>query len=154
MVQGSYSNIDKSQVIGYFLSMKASDFNPLEDDECIVFSDWLKANNIPAAHIANESRSSSKNAMIRGAKLKRMGQSKGVWDYEVYVPIKGITGQVDCYQQLKIEMKRRKGGTVSAEQKQWRIIYELAGIPCKVCKGADEAIAFVSKYLKHEDFVI
>ena len=52
---------------------------PLEDDECIAFAYWLRMNNIPAAHIANESRSSSRNALIRGAKLKKMGQSKGVW---------------------------------------------------------------------------
>jgi len=134
------------------MSGESSTFNPLEDDECITFSSWLKLNNIPHAHIANESRSSNKNAIIRGAKLKKMGQSRGVWDYEVYVPIKGITGEVDCYELLKIEMKRRKGGTVSIEQKQWGKIYELAGIPCKICKGADEAIAFVNKYLKNDNF--
>lgn len=120
---------------------------PLEDDECIVFSNWLKLNNIPHAHIANESRSSSRNALIRGAKLKKMGQSKGVWDYEVFIPIKGITGTVDCYQQVKIEMKRKKGGTVSAEQKAWGKIYELAGIPCKICKGVTEAIDFVKTFM-------
>lgn len=120
---------------------------PIEDDECIDFAKWLRKNNIPAAHIANESRSSSKNAIIRGAKLKKMGQSKGVWDYEIFVPIKGITGAVDCYQQIKIEMKRLKGGTVSPEQKQWGKVYELAGIPCKVCKGADEAIEFVKSFM-------
>ena len=120
---------------------------PIEDDECIDFADWLRDNNIPHAHIANESRSSSKNAIIRGAKLKKMGQSKGVWDYEIYIPIKGITGAVDCYQQVKIEMKRQEGGTVSPEQKEWGKIYELAGIPCKVCKGADEAIAFIKSLM-------
>lgn len=130
--------------------MRASDIAPLEDEECIVFATWLRANKIPAAHIANESRSSSKNAMIRGAKLKKMGQSRGVWDYEVFVPIRGITGTVDCYQQLKIEMKKKKGGTVSLEQKEWKKVYELAGIPCKVCKGADEAIAFVNEYFKQK----
>ena len=130
--------------------MVKTNFNPLEDDECIAFSNWLKLNNIPHAHIPNESRSSSKSAIIRGAKLKKMGQSRGVWDYEVYVPIKGITGDVDCYELLKIEMKRRQGGVVSAEQKQWGKIYELAGLPCKICKGADEAIKFVSKYLKND----
>lgn len=130
--------------------MRASDIVPLEDEECIVFATWLRANKIPAAHIANESRSSSKNAMIRGAKLKKMGQSRGVWDYEVFVPIRGITGAVDCYQQLKIEMKKKKGGTVSPEQKEWKKVYELAGIPCKVCKGADEAIAFVDEYFKQK----
>lgn len=130
----------------------SSDFNPLEDVECEVFSNWLKLNNIPHAHIANESRSSSKSAMIRGAKLKRMGQSKGVWDYEIFIPIKGITGKVDCYQQVKIEMKRRKGGVISPEQKVWGKIYDLAGIPCKICKGADEAIKFVKNYLKEDYF--
>lgn len=127
-------------------------FNPLEDDECIAFSQWLNLNFIPHAHIANESRSGSKNAMIRGAKLKKMGQSRGVWDYELYIPIRGIDNTIDCYQQVKIEMKRRKGGTVSDEQKEWGKIYELAGIPCKICKGADEAIKFVKKYLRDDEF--
>ena len=131
--------------------MVANNFNPLEDDECIAFSDWLKINNIPHCHIANESRSSSRSAMIRGAKLKRMGQSRGVWDYEVYIPIKGITGRVDCYELVKIEMKRRKGGTVSPEQKQWGKIYELAGVNCKICKGADEAIKYVKSIMNEYD---
>jgi hypothetical protein len=134
--------------------MNTADFNPLEDDECIAFSQWLNLNNIPHAHIANESRSSSKNAMIRGAKLKRMGQSRGVWDYEVYIPIRGIDGHIDCYELLKIEMKRRKGGTVSIEQKVWGDIYEKAGIQCKVCKGSDEAIAFVKRFLTNYNGVV
>ena len=120
---------------------------PLEDDECIRFSNWLALNKIPHCHIANESRSGSRSAMIRGAKLKRMGQSRGVWDYEVYVPIKGITGTVDCYELVKIEMKRKKGGVVSPEQKVWGKIYEKAGITCKICKGADEAIDFVKSMI-------
>lgn len=131
--------------------MDKIEFNPLEDDECIAFSNWLRLNNIPHAHIANESRMNSKSAMIRGAKLKKMGQSRGVWDYDIFVPIKGITNRVDCYQELRVEMKRRKGGVVSPEQKEWGKIYELAGIPCKVCRGADEAIKFVNKYLKNDD---
>lgn len=120
---------------------------PIEDDECIVFSSWLKLRHIPHAHIANESRSSSRAAMIRGAKLKKMGQSRGVWDYEIFVPVYGVTGEVDDYQLIKIEMKRQNGGVVSPEQKEWGKIYETAGIPCKVCKGAKEAIAFVSEFL-------
>jgi len=121
---------------------------PLEDDECIAFADWLRLNNIPHCHIANESRSSSKSAMIRGAKLKRMGQSRGVWDYEIWVPQHSlIDGEIDDYQLLKIEMKRQHGGTVSPEQKEWQKIYEMAGVPCKVCHGAEEAIEFVKEFL-------
>ena len=120
---------------------------PLEEEEAIVLSQWLTLNNIPHHHIANESRSGSRNAAIRGAKLKKMGQSRGYYDYDIYVPIKGISGEVDCYELIKIELKRKKGGTVSKEQKELGEIYEIAGIPAKVCKGADEAIEFVQKYL-------
>ena len=124
---------------------------PLEDDECIKFHRWLVLRNIPHAHIANESRSSSRSAMIRGAKLKRMGQSAGVWDYEIFVPVYGIDKTIDDYQLLKIEMKRRQGGTVSPEQKAWGKIYETAGIPNKICKGADEAIEFVEQFVYNDD---
>ena len=120
---------------------------PLEDDECIKFSQWLSINKIPHCHIANESRSGSRSAMIRGAKLKRMGQSRGVWDYEVYIPIRGVTGAIDCYELVKIEMKRKYGGVVSPEQKIWGKVYEKAGITCKICKGADEAIDFVKSII-------
>lgn len=89
--------------------------------------------------------------MIRGAKLKRMGQSAGVWDYEIYVPIFGVTGEIDDYQLIKIEMKRRYGGTVSPEQKKWQKVYETAGIPNKICKGAKEAIAFVEQFMYNKD---
>lgn len=130
--------------------MDQNAFNPLEDDECKAFHQWLTINNIPHAHIANESRSNTRAAMIRGAKLKAMGQSRGVWDYEVFVPIKGIDGTIDCYEMLKIEMKRRHGGVVSVEQKIWGEVYEKAGVPCKICKGADEAIGFVKHYLDRD----
>lgn len=124
---------------------------PTEDNECVKFHMWLQVRHIPHAHIANESRSSSRNAMIRGAKLKRMGQSAGVWDYEIFVPVYGIDKTIDDYQLLKIEMKRQKGGTVSEQQKEWGKIYETAGIPNKICKGADEAIAFVEQFMYNED---
>ncbi len=134
--------------------MSTNEVIPIEDDECIVFHRWLELRNIPHAHIANESRSGSKNAMIRGAKLKKMGQSRGYFDYDVFIPIKGVNDEVDCYELIKIEMKRKKGGTVSAEQKEWQRIYELAGIPARVCKGAEEAIKFVEEYLQEPDFDI
>ena len=76
-----------------------------------------------------------------------MGQTAGVWDYEIFLPIEGIDGEVDAYQEIRIELKRRRGGTVSEAQKQWGKVYELAGIPCRVCKGAEEAIKFVREQI-------
>lgn len=126
---------------------------PLEDHECIKFAAWLAKHQIPATHIPNESRSSKRDAAIRARKLKIMGVSRGVWDYEVFVPIYDVDGDLAEYQLLKIEMKRQRGGgsTVSKEQKDWGKIYELAGIPCKICYGADEAIEFVSEFYREDD---
>ena len=118
---------------------------PLEDDEAKVFHRWLEIQKIPHAHIANESNGGSQSARIRGAKMKAMGQSKGVWDYEIFIPIKGITGTIDAYQEIRVELKRQKGGVVSSEQKAWGRIYEKAGIPCRICKGANEAIKFIEE---------
>ena len=111
------------------------------------FADWLRAQHIPHTHIANEMGGSTKTAKLRSIKAKRMGQSAGVWDYEIFLPIINTFGDVDAYQEIRVELKRRKGGTVSEAQKKWGQVYEMAGIPCAVCKGAEEAIVFVRKVL-------
>lgn len=129
---------------------------PIEDVECFDFVDWLNkfAPDVVYAHVANESRSSKKDAAIRGRKLQRMGQKRGVWDYELFVPVYDVDGEIGAYQELRIEMKRQRGGgsTVSKEQKDWKKVYESAGIPAKVCYGADEAIAFVKEYAQRIQF--
>lgn len=120
---------------------------PLEDDEARTFADWLRMVGLPHTHIANEIGGSTKTAKIRAIKAKKMGQSAGVWDYEIFLPVENLDGEIDAYQEIRIELKRKKGGTVSEAQKKWGKIYELAGIPCKVCKGAEEAVAFVREQL-------
>lgn len=129
---------------------------PLEDVECFNFVDWLNkyAPDVKYAHVANESRSSKKDAVIRGRKLQRMGQKRGVWDFELFVPIYDVDGEIGTYQELRIEMKRQRGGgsTTSAEQKEWGKIYDAAGIPTKICFGADEAIAFVKQLAQKIQF--
>lgn len=123
---------------------------PIEDVECEIFHRWLEEREIPHTHIPNESRSSKRDAAIRARKLQKMGVKRGVWDYEVYVPIYDCDKDLAEYQLLKIEMKRQRGGgsTVSPEQKDWGIVYNLAGIPHKICYGAQEAIDFVEEYYK------
>lgn len=116
---------------------------PLEDDEAKAFADWLRFNHIPATHIANEIGGSTKTAKLRAIKAKRLGQTAGVWDYEIFVPVYDMDGEIAAYQEARVELKRIKGSTVSSAQKKWGEIYEMAGIPCKICKGAREAIAFV-----------
>ena len=126
-------------------SIKGTDA-PLEDKECQDFHTWLEDRGIPHEHIPNESRSSKKDALIRGRKLKSMGVSSGYWDYDVYVPVKDTDGKIGGYELIKIEMKRAKKSlsTVSASQKKWGKIYTLAGIECHICYGALDAELVVS----------
>lgn len=121
---------------------------PLEDDEAVAFADWLRANHIPSTHIANEIGGSTRTAKIRALKAKRMGQTAGVWDYEIFLPVHDIDGEVSAYQEVRVELKRVKGSTTSPAQKEWGRIYEMAGIPCAVCKGAEKAIEFVQGVIK------
>ena len=121
---------------------------PLEDEEAVVFADWLRAMHIPHTHIANEIGGSTKVAKVRSIKAKRMGQTAGVWDYEIFLPIEGVDGKVDAYQEVRVELKRTKGGTVSTAQKQWGEVYDKAGIPCAICKGAEAAIKFVKSIIE------
>lgn len=114
---------------------------PIEDIECEVFHNWLDQYDIPHTHIPNESRSSKKDAVIRARKLQRMGVSSGYWDYDVYIPVIDVDGNVGSYELIKIEMKRAKKSlsTVSANQKKWGKVYELAGLECYICYGAEAA---------------
>jgi len=121
--------------------MAKTDNVPIEDIECMIFHNWLEERGIPHTHIPNESRSSNKNAIIRGRKLKSMGVSSGYWDYDVYIPILDIDGEVGGYELIKIEMKRVKKSLskVSLAQSNWGKIYDLTGIDYYVCYGAEQA---------------
>ena len=114
---------------------------PIEDVECEMFHRWLELYGIPHTHIPNESRSSKRDAYIRGAKLRKMGVSSGYWDYDVYIPVLDIDGDIGAYELIKIEMKRAKKSLskVSNDQKEWGKVYDMAGIPNFICYGAEEA---------------
>ena len=52
---------------------------PTEEEEQKAFVDWLNAKKYPHHHSPNEGGGGRQNA-IRGAKMKRLGMSKGYWD--------------------------------------------------------------------------
>ena len=81
----------------------------------------------------------------RALKMKRMGTSAGFPDLVLFIPVYGVTGEIDAYQPAFIEMKRKKGSTVSQAQQERITVIENSGIPCAVCKGAEAAVAFVEK---------
>ena len=73
-------------------------------------------------------------------KLKAEGVKPGVPD--LMLPV-----QRGEYAGLFLEMKRRKGGTVSAEQKSWMTALTAQGYKCLVCHGAEEAMAAIQNYM-------
>jgi hypothetical protein len=66
-------------------------------------------------------------SLATAGRLKAEGVSSGVPD--LFIPA----------WRLWIEMKRIKGGSVSAEQKDWIAYLEEVGYCAKVCKGAEDA---------------
>ena len=67
-------------------------------------------------------------------KLKAEGVSSGVPD--LFIPA----------WRLWVEMKRQKGGTVSAEQKDWAGYLSSVGYICIVAKGAEAAKVAISEF--------
>jgi hypothetical protein len=65
--------------------------------------------------------------MSTAARLKAEGVCAGVLD--LFIPA----------WKLWVEMKRQKGGSVSAEQKDWISYLESVGYTTLVCKGAEDA---------------
>ena len=82
-----------------------------------------------------------KRHVAHAVKMRDEGLKPGVPD--IFLPARrGVYGG------LFIELKRRRGGTVSVEQHDWiDMLWEL-GYRAEVCRGADAAIAAIESYLR------
>lgn len=113
---------------------------PLEDPEHLAFVQWWEKDypQYELIHIPNGGLrdSNKKRAAIRGAKLKKMGVKKGVWD--LFFP--------DLF--LWVEMKRQKGGRLTPEQKLFQQRREAAGYVCLVAYGWHDGMEKVKAFLK------
>lgn len=77
-------------------------------------------------------------SLAAAARLKVEGVSAGVPD--LFIPA----------WKLWIEMKRTKGGSVSAEQKDWMAYLESVNHWCIVGKGADDAKAKITAFFNQQ----
>ncbi len=77
-------------------------------------------------------------SLAAAARLKVEGVSAGVPD--LFIPA----------WKLWIEMKRIKGGSVSAEQKDWIKYLEEVGYCAKVCKGAEDAKEQITAFFNQQ----
>ena len=79
--------------------------------------------------------------VIEAYHLRKQGVRAGVPDLCLPVARNGYHG-------LYIEMKRRKGGQVSVNQKRWLIALQAQGYKAVIACGADEAIRTILSYLE------
>ena len=87
-------------------------------------------------HIPNEGKRSRKT----GARLKAEGLKSGVPD--ICLPV--ARGR---HHGLYIELKRRKDSKVTKEQLEWIADLVAQGYVAAVCRGCDEAISLITRYL-------
>ncbi len=93
-------------------------------------------------HIPNE----GKRSFQRGAQMRREGLKPGVPD--VCLPV--ARGN---YSALYIEMKRIRGGRLTAEQKEWADGLRRCGNLVMRCNGWEQAARVIEQYLTSwEDF--
>ena len=98
---------------------------PSEHSEQAAFVAWFRAKtSVRIFAIPN----GSQRSRVTGARLKAEGVSPGVPD--LYIP----------EWKTWIEMKRRTGGSVSKEQKDWIAYLRSLGDTVLICKGAEDAV--------------
>ena len=81
------------------------------------------------------------------SKMKRQGMPKGFPDINLPAAVAHIGFPRKYYPGLYIELKRLKGGQVSAEQKWWHEKLRAQGYKVEVAKGHKQAIEFIKDYL-------
>jgi len=108
---------------------------PDEHTEQVHVIQWLKLKKIKHNATPN---GGLRNKVVAG-KLKAEGVSKGFPDLTIFLPT-GI---------LYIEMKRKKGSSISPEQKAWiEYLNTLPYAKAIICKGFREAVEAIEDKMK------
>lgn len=124
------------------IKKKSDIYNPTEDIEQQHIFEWARymETKWPELALLAAVPNGSYKSIGQAMKFKRTGLRKGYPDIQLLVARKGFHG-------LIIELKRRKGGVVSSEQKWWLESLNKQGFKAVICKGSDEAKDVISKYL-------
>jgi len=115
--------------------------NEEHQEQCALIQ-WakLQAKTTPALSMLFAIPNGGARSVITGAMLKREGVQKGIPDLFLAVPRRACGG-------LFIEMKKKKGGVVSQEQREWIAKFVWQGYQAEICNGWEEARDIIIKYL-------
>lgn len=118
---------------------------PTEHQEQVSLFEWSawQEGLWPELRLLHAIPNGGKRDIRTAAMLKAEGVKPGVPDICLPVPRGGKHG-------LYIELKRRKGGTVSKEQEAWIRALMEQGYSCAVCYGWDQARETILQYLKQD----
>lgn len=126
--------------------MVKRDFIPDEHSEqCALIRWWdmqARAKGLDTRLLMAIPNGGARNA-VTGARLKAEGVRAGVPDLLLAIPRNGFHG-------LWLEMKREKGGSVSAGQKVMLSLLAAQGFAVWVCKGFKQAKLAIETYLGWE----
>jgi hypothetical protein len=112
---------------------------PDESNEQMTVVDWLRVHRIRFTATANGIYTHP----VSMSRMKRLGVAVGLPDILIFDrPPMCIDGKL--FIGAAIEMKRRKGGVLSPEQREWISALSELGWACVVAKGCDEALSFLS----------
>jgi hypothetical protein len=117
-----------------------SALNPTEDEEQLVLMQWVQYQRDPRVALIFHIPNGGIRNIATAKRLKALGVRAGVPD--LFLPVPN-----EKYHGLWIELKRRRGGAISALQLEWIEALRAQGYQVIIAKGADEAIAAVTVYL-------
>ena len=119
---------------------------PSEDAEQMVLMSWvtLMSSSRPELRLLFHIPNGGSRHKAEAGRFRAMGVRAGVPDLCLPVPRGGKHG-------LFVEMKRTKGGRVSAEQQEWIIALQEQGYAAAVCRGWEEAARVILAYLMERE---
>lgn len=115
--------------------------SPTEHQEQVQLFAWAAYR--PELALLHAIPNGGKRDIRTAAMLKAEGVKPGVPDICLPVPKGGYHG-------LYIELKRRKGGTVSKEQEAWIRALTAEGYCCALCHGWEAARDEIMRYIKED----
>jgi VRR-NUC domain len=115
----------------------------LEHEEQCSLITWatLQSKTVPELNLLFAIPNGGNRNIVTAVKLKKEGVRPGVPDLNLPVP-RGL------FHGLFIEMKKPKGGAVSADQRAWLFSLRANGYRAEVCNGWIEAKDLILDYLK------